>query len=153
MRSNAEADRRLTFHLQHIQHTVLNQICSLLLDESALIKDSGFLDLHSHDTTITVSTVSNAVTMVKYFDSISDDLKEWAMNQAIFFTASAPTYGKHVNLSPKGLPSTSFSVLSPNRKYPSANIAPKSTSYVARIICPHIRSTPYTSSKPDLPIH
>jgi hypothetical protein len=52
--------------------------------------------------------------MVHYYDSISPDLEEWIMKQSMFFTASAPTYGKHINLSPKGLPSTSFSVLNPN---------------------------------------
>jgi hypothetical protein len=36
------------------------------------------------------------------------------MKQAVFFTASAPLHGRHINLSPKGLPSTSFSILNPN---------------------------------------
>ena len=52
--------------------------------------------------------------MVKFYDKIETDLSEWAMNQQVFFVASAPIYGKHFNLSPKGLPSSSFSVLSPN---------------------------------------
>ncbi|ETN42082.1 uncharacterized protein HMPREF1541_04021 [Cyphellophora europaea CBS 101466] len=52
--------------------------------------------------------------MVHYYDSISPDLQEWIMKQPCFFTASAPLHGRHVNLSPKGLPSTSFSVLTPN---------------------------------------
>lgn len=52
--------------------------------------------------------------MVHFYDSITPDLQEWIMKQTCFFTASAPTYGKHINCSPKGLPSTSFSVLSPN---------------------------------------
>lgn len=36
------------------------------------------------------------------------------MKQSCFFTASAPLHGKHINVSPKGLPSTSFSILNPN---------------------------------------
>jgi hypothetical protein len=52
--------------------------------------------------------------MVKFYDSITPDLEEWAMSQQIFFVASAPTHGKHINVSPKGLPSASFSILNPN---------------------------------------
>ena len=36
------------------------------------------------------------------------------MNQQVFFTASAPLTGKHVNISPKGLPSSTFSIFDPN---------------------------------------
>ena len=36
-----------------------------------------------------------------------------AMAQQVFFTASAPLSGRHVNISPKGLPSSTFSILSP----------------------------------------
>ena len=36
------------------------------------------------------------------------------MKQPIFFTGSAPLTGKHINISPKGLPSSSFSILKPN---------------------------------------
>lgn len=32
----------------------------------------------------------------------------------VFFTGSAPLTGKHINISPKGLPSSSFSILGPN---------------------------------------
>jgi hypothetical protein len=53
--------------------------------------------------------------MVKYYNSIEPDLQEWALKQAVFFTASAPLNGRHINLSPKGLPATSFSILNPNR--------------------------------------
>jgi hypothetical protein len=53
--------------------------------------------------------------MVAFFDSINDDLKEWVLKQSVFFTASAPLAGKHVNLSPKGVPSASFSILGPNQ--------------------------------------
>src|SRR5271156_1044219 len=52
--------------------------------------------------------------MVKFYDSIEPQLEEWAMKQAVFFTASAPLNGKHINLSPKGLPATTFSILNPN---------------------------------------
>ncbi|KAH8816446.1 pyridoxamine phosphate oxidase family protein [Xylogone sp. PMI_703] len=52
--------------------------------------------------------------MPKFFDSISDDLAAWAMKQPVFFTASAPLTGRHINISPKGLPSSTFTVLSPN---------------------------------------
>ena len=52
--------------------------------------------------------------MVHYYDTISPELQEWAMKQAVFFIASAPLRGKHINVSPKGLPATSFSILNPN---------------------------------------
>lgn len=52
--------------------------------------------------------------MVKYYSAIQPDLAEWALKQAVFFTASAPLRGRHINLSPKGLPATSFSILNPN---------------------------------------
>ncbi|KEF52930.1 uncharacterized protein A1O9_10836 [Exophiala aquamarina CBS 119918] len=53
--------------------------------------------------------------MVKFFTQIEPDLAEWAMKQPVFFVASAPLKGKHINLSPKGLPSSSFSILTPNQ--------------------------------------
>ena len=37
-----------------------------------------------------------------------------AMAQSCFFTASAPLTGSHINISPKGLPSSTFSIFSPN---------------------------------------
>lgn len=37
------------------------------------------------------------------------------MSQPLFYIASSPTYGSHINISPKGLPSTTFSILSPNK--------------------------------------
>ena len=52
--------------------------------------------------------------MVKFYDSITPDLQEWAMKQAVFFVASAPLHGEHINLSPKGLPSSSFAIINPN---------------------------------------
>jgi hypothetical protein len=53
--------------------------------------------------------------MVQFFENIDTRLGEWALKQAVFFTASAPTSGKHVNISPKGLPSSSLAILSPNQ--------------------------------------
>lgn len=53
--------------------------------------------------------------MVKFFEKIETHLGEWALKQSVFFTASAPTSGKHVNISPKGLPSSSLAILSPNQ--------------------------------------
>lgn len=52
--------------------------------------------------------------MVKFYDTIEPDLAEWAMKQPVFFVASAPLKGRHINVSPKGLPSSSFSILNPN---------------------------------------
>lgn len=53
--------------------------------------------------------------MVAFFDSISPDLHAWLLRQPLFFVASAPSTGAHVNLSPKGLPATSLAVLSPTK--------------------------------------
>ncbi|KAI9035485.1 pyridoxamine 5'-phosphate oxidase family protein [Aspergillus affinis] len=52
--------------------------------------------------------------MPKFYDSISPDLRDWALRQSVFFVASAPLQGRHVNLSPKGLPDASFAILNPN---------------------------------------
>ncbi|EFE32600.1 uncharacterized protein ARB_00425 [Trichophyton benhamiae CBS 112371] len=53
--------------------------------------------------------------MVKFYPSIEPDHREWMLNQPVFFVASAPSFGKHINISPKGLPSTSLAILSPNQ--------------------------------------
>lgn len=53
--------------------------------------------------------------MVKFYPSISDDLRDWMLSQSMFFTASAPLVGKHVNLSPKGHLQSTFAVLNPNQ--------------------------------------
>ncbi|KFY46167.1 hypothetical protein V494_00574 [Pseudogymnoascus sp. VKM F-4513 (FW-928)] len=53
--------------------------------------------------------------MGRFYDSISPELSQWALAQWVFFTASAPTSGKHINVSPKGLPSSSLAILSPNQ--------------------------------------
>lgn len=42
------------------------------------------------------------------------DAQSQALEQQIFFTASAPLTGKHVNLSPKGHPSKTFCIFDPN---------------------------------------
>jgi hypothetical protein len=52
--------------------------------------------------------------MAKFYDSITDQIKEFIEQQHIFFVSSAPLSSRgHVNLSPKGL--DSFRVLSPNK--------------------------------------
>jgi hypothetical protein len=53
--------------------------------------------------------------MVKFYESLTPDLTEWCMAQPLFYIASAPLYGSHINISPKGLPSTTFSILGPNK--------------------------------------
>ncbi|EFR03723.1 pyridoxamine phosphate oxidase [Nannizzia gypsea CBS 118893] len=53
--------------------------------------------------------------MVKFYPSIEPDHQEWMLKQPVFFVASAPSRGRHINISPKGLPSTSLAILSPNQ--------------------------------------
>ncbi|KAJ5966298.1 hypothetical protein N7481_013012, partial [Penicillium waksmanii] len=53
--------------------------------------------------------------MGKFFESISDDLGQWALRQRVFFVASAPLRGRHINLSPKGLPDSCLAILDPNQ--------------------------------------
>ena len=52
--------------------------------------------------------------MVKFYDSISPEHSAWILAQPVFFVATAPSVGKHVNVSPKGLPSSSLAILGPN---------------------------------------
>lgn len=52
--------------------------------------------------------------MVHYYDSVPDFLSEWAMQQQVFFIASAPLVGQHINLSPKGLPASTLHIFDPN---------------------------------------
>ncbi|KAK5688545.1 hypothetical protein LTS10_000523 [Elasticomyces elasticus] len=52
--------------------------------------------------------------MVKFFESILDEHRDFALKQQVFFIASAPLAGKHINLSPKGLPATTLTVFGPN---------------------------------------
>lgn len=51
---------------------------------------------------------------MKLLPSLTPDLTDWALKQPVFFIASAPTHGAHVNVSPKGLPSSNLAVLGPN---------------------------------------
>ncbi|KAL8409528.1 hypothetical protein RB594_007824 [Gaeumannomyces avenae] len=52
---------------------------------------------------------------MKVFPALTPDLTAWALRQPVYFVATAPTHGRHVNLSPKGLPSKTLAVLGPNR--------------------------------------
>lgn len=52
--------------------------------------------------------------MVKFYSHIPSDLQEWALKQSIFFVASAPLTGSHINCSPKGRPSATLTILSEN---------------------------------------
>ncbi|ATY60746.1 pyridoxamine phosphate oxidase family [Cordyceps militaris] len=47
--------------------------------------------------------------------TLSDSLREWALSQTVFFVASAPLRGRHINISPKGLPESSLAVISPSQ--------------------------------------
>jgi hypothetical protein len=59
--------------------------------------------------------LSNTCLTMKLYPSLSDSLAQWAMRQPVFFTGSAGTHSAHVNVSPKGLTDSHFSVLGPNR--------------------------------------
>jgi hypothetical protein len=52
--------------------------------------------------------------MVQYFASLNENHLEFITSQPVFFVASAPWAGDHINVSPKGHPSRTFSVLGPN---------------------------------------
>lgn len=52
---------------------------------------------------------------MKLFPSLSVQLGEWAERQPVFFTGSAATHGRHINVSPKGLTDSHFAVLGPNK--------------------------------------
>lgn len=64
---------------------------------------------------ISCSICHVSLNMVKFYERIEPHLAEWAMAHAVFFVASAPLRGRHVNLSAKGLPSSSLSILNPNQ--------------------------------------
>ncbi|KAK5997889.1 Pyridoxamine 5'-phosphate oxidase family protein ustO [Cladobotryum mycophilum] len=51
---------------------------------------------------------------MKLSPSLADDLARWAECQPVFFTGSASTHGRHVNVSPKGM-DAHFAVLGPNQ--------------------------------------
>src|SRR5438046_873816 len=52
--------------------------------------------------------------MPTFYPSIPPNLAAWALSQSLFFTASAPLVGRHVNVSPKGLPSSTFTIFDAN---------------------------------------
>jgi hypothetical protein len=52
--------------------------------------------------------------MATVFEAIDDKLRDWLLAQPVFFVATAPLSGGHVNLSPKGMAGT-FAVLGPHR--------------------------------------
>ncbi|KAI9673068.1 MAG: hypothetical protein M1829_004382 [Trizodia sp. TS-e1964] len=52
--------------------------------------------------------------MPKFYDSIPEELGSWALQQKLYFTASAPLTGAHINVSPKGQVSASFSIFDPH---------------------------------------
>ncbi|OAL50853.1 hypothetical protein IQ07DRAFT_587472 [Pyrenochaeta sp. DS3sAY3a] len=52
--------------------------------------------------------------MVKFYDAINESHVEFITKQPLFFVASAPWAGDHINVSPKGHPSRTFSILGPN---------------------------------------
>lgn len=53
--------------------------------------------------------------MVKFYPSISAEHTDFINKQSIFFVASAPLAGRHVNLSPKGHPARSLAILDANK--------------------------------------
>ncbi|KAF2029363.1 hypothetical protein EK21DRAFT_67796 [Setomelanomma holmii] len=52
--------------------------------------------------------------MVKFYPSLNQNHLDFITSQPLFFVASAPWAGDHINVSPKGHPSRTFSVLGPN---------------------------------------
>lgn len=52
---------------------------------------------------------------MKLYSSFPTNLAEWAQRQPVFFTGSAATHGRHINVSPKGLADSHFAVLGPNK--------------------------------------
>ncbi|KAL7812546.1 hypothetical protein V8C26DRAFT_203563 [Trichoderma gracile] len=51
---------------------------------------------------------------MKLSPSLSDEHARWAEQQPVFFTGSASTHGRHINVSPKGL-DAHFAVFGPNQ--------------------------------------
>ncbi|KAF1939382.1 hypothetical protein EJ02DRAFT_456982 [Clathrospora elynae] len=52
--------------------------------------------------------------MVKFYPSLNENHIDFITSQPLFFVASAPWAGEHINISPKGHPSRTFSILGPN---------------------------------------
>ncbi|KAF4621541.1 hypothetical protein G7Y89_g14533 [Cudoniella acicularis] len=53
--------------------------------------------------------------MVQFFPTLTESHTEWCLSQPLFFTASAPLHGTHINISPKGLPTSTFTIFSPSQ--------------------------------------
>lgn len=51
--------------------------------------------------------------MVRFHDALDESLADFITSQPLFFVASAPWAGSHINVSPKGHPSRTFSILGP----------------------------------------
>ncbi len=49
------------------------------------------------------------------YTTLPDSLRDWALRQSVFFVASAPLRGRHINISPKGVPESSLAVLNPSQ--------------------------------------
>ena len=52
--------------------------------------------------------------MPQFYESFPKHLQAWALQQPLFFTSSAPLCGQHVNVSPKGLASSTFTIFDKN---------------------------------------
>lgn len=52
--------------------------------------------------------------MPKFHSALNDDHVKFINAQPLFYVASAPWVGEHINISPKGHPSQTFSILGPN---------------------------------------
>lgn len=52
--------------------------------------------------------------MPHFYNHFPANLQEWALEQPLFFTATAPARGHHINCSPKGLTSSTFTVFDEN---------------------------------------
>ncbi|KAG5913381.1 hypothetical protein E4U42_001223, partial [Claviceps africana] len=52
---------------------------------------------------------------MKLYPTLPPDLAAWAQRQPFFLTATAGTHTRHINVSPKGLSTTHFAVLSPTQ--------------------------------------
>jgi hypothetical protein len=55
--------------------------------------------------------------MVTFYDELTPELTEFINAQQVFFTGSAPLHipRSHVNVSPKGLADSTFTVVNPKR--------------------------------------
>ncbi|KAI1780883.1 pyridoxamine phosphate oxidase [Hypoxylon cercidicola] len=53
--------------------------------------------------------------MVAFSHSLPENLRAWALSQPVFFVASAPKHGQHINVSPKGYTNANFAIINPNQ--------------------------------------